>query len=163
MYIIPSFSFLIKRKFNCKKKNKNILFFQETLRKIIEASKPILQAKNLDSTPNNKITTKTTNREQQTTFPIIDPVLITTIHSNKGAIDTIRGQITELRHDVDQLRTNINHRKGQQNLPMNNETRRVSKAEVNNHNPTSFSHLHHHHHHVEQPVTTRSSSVCIIL
>jgi hypothetical protein len=144
-------------------KIKSILFFQETLRKIIEASKPILEEKNLDSTPNNKITTKTTNREQQTTLTIIDPVLITTIHSNKGAIDTIRGQITELRHDVDQLRTEINHRKVQPNFPMNNETRRVSKAEVNTHNQTSVSHHHHHHHHVEQPVTTGNSSVCIIL
>ena len=64
---------------------------------------------------------------------------------------------------MDQLRTEINHRKVQKNLPMNNETRRKSKAEVNTNNQTSVSHHHHHHHHVEQPVTARSSSVCIIL
>ncbi len=137
-------------------------FFQETLNKIFETSKPIVQAKNLDSTPKNKIT-KTISREQQTTIPTIDPGLITTIHSNKGAIDTIRGQIVELRHDVDKIRTEINQNRRVSNLPMNNETHPVSKSEVNNHNSTSFSHHHHHHHHVEQPVPKGNSSVCILL
>jgi len=129
----------------------------------------------------------TANREQQTTtVPTIDPILISTIHANKGAIDTIRGQITELRHDVDDLRTQINNRKRSTistqppsiipnaapptNLPpisssttnLNN-TRRVSKPNVNNPNPSSFSHHHHHHHHVEQPDTAGRSSVCIII
>jgi len=157
MYIFPDF-FLIK---NLIIENNYILFFQETLRKIFEASKPILQAKNLDSTPINKIT-KSVNREQPTPALTIDPVLITTIHSNKGAIDTIHGQITELRHDVDQLRTEINNHPVP-NLPSNTETRHLSNAEVNNHNPTTFSNHLHHHHHTERPVTTRSSSVCILL
>jgi hypothetical protein len=129
----------------------------------------------------------TVNREQQaTTVPTIDPILISTIYENKGAIDTIRGQITELRHDVDDLRTQISNRKRSTistqppaiipnaapptNLPpisssatnLNN-TRRVSKPNVNNPNPSSFSHHHHHHHHVEQPDTAGRSSVCIII
>jgi hypothetical protein len=131
----------------------------------------------------------TVNHEQQTTtitVPTIDPILISTIHANKVAIDTIRGQITELRHDVDELRTQISNRKRSTisanppaiipnavpptNLPpisssasnLNN-TRRVSKPNANNPNPSSFSHHHHHHHHVEQPDTAGRSSVCIII
>jgi hypothetical protein len=136
---------------------------------MFEASESIMLAKNLDSTPINKIAKKTNNienssssagtREQQKT---IDPELIITIHRNKGAIDTFRGQITELRHDVDQLRAEMNHRRTR-NLPDNNETRRLSKPEITNLNPTSVSHHHHHHHHVEQPVPAGHSSVCILL
>jgi len=128
-----------------------------------------MHAKNLDSTPINKIAKKTNiienssssavTREQQKT---IDSELIITIHRNKGAIDTFRGQIAELRHDVDQLRAEMNHRRIR-NLPDNNETHRVSKPEITNLNSTSISHHHHHHHHVEQPVPARHSSVCILL
>ena len=146
------------------------MFFQETLRKIFEASGPVIQPKNLDSTPSiDKITKKTNNNEISSSSAVIheqqkpiDPGLITTIHQNKGAIDTIRGQITELRHDVDQLRTEINSRRTT-NLPSITETRRVSKPEINDPNPASVSHHHHHHHHVGQPVPARSSSVCILL
>ena len=104
------------------------------MRKIVEASKPTFQSKNLASeqsdttavlkvTKNNNETstqpikeTIRIDREQQTSItatnpPSIDPALITTIHANKGAIETIRGQITELRSDVDHLRRQINHRK----------------------------------------------------
>lgn len=101
------------------------------MRKIVEASKPALQSKNLaseqsDTTAALKVTKNTNetstqptkesvriDREQQTTTPPppLDPALITTIHANKGAIETIRGQITELRSDVDHLRRQINHRK----------------------------------------------------
>ena len=173
------------------------------MRKIAEASKPALQAKNLvssqaDSTTLLKVakntnetstsplppSSTTVSREQQTTTPIvptIDPALITTIHANKGAIDTIRGQIVELRHDVDHLRKQINNRKRStaipnetsppnlpsatsQPLPANN-TRPVPKTNANNDNAnsTSVSHHHHHHHHVEQPGPTGRSSVCIII
>ena len=131
MYIFPIF--FLNRRQEIRRDKIICSFFQETLNKIFETSKPIVQAKNLDSTPKNKVT-KTISREQQTTIPTIDPVLITTIHSNKGAIDTIRGQIVELRHDVDQIRTEINQNRRVSNLPMNNETHPVSKSEVNNHN-----------------------------
>ena len=139
--------------------------------------------------------TPTVDREQQTiapstpAVPTLDPALIATIHANKGAIDTIRGQIVELRHDVDHLRKQVNNRKrsttvnhpnpstnqnetSPQTLPpitsppvvANNTTRRVSKVNANNDNANStFSHHHHHHHHVEQPGTTGRSSVCVVL
>jgi chromosome segregation ATPase len=107
--------------------------------------------------PKNKLI-KTANREQQTTTtPILDPGLISTIHSNKGAIDTIRGQISELRNDVDQIRTEIKQHRIP-NLPLNNEIRRISKSEIHNHNSNSFS-----QHHVEKPEATGSSSICILL
>ncbi|CAF2588939.1 unnamed protein product [Rotaria sp. Silwood2] len=184
-----------------------------TLRKIVEVSKPALQPKNLtssqsDSTTLLKVTknndenlspspslsmkeAKSVNREQQTTsitVPTIDPILISTIHANKGAIDTIRGQITELRHDVDHLRTQIKNRKRSttnntnsprvipnqapsQNLPPvsssppSNVSNRhhVSKSNANNTNPASFSHHHHHHHHLGQPGAIGHSSVCVII
>jgi hypothetical protein len=130
----------------------------------------------------------TVDHEQQTIpIPIVDQALITTIHANKGAIDTMRGQITELRHDVDHLRTQINNRKRSATIntnppsiipaqvqtpnlppiasspPIANNNRRVSKPNANNASPTSVSHHHHHHHHVEQPGTTGRSSVCIII
>jgi hypothetical protein len=136
----------------------------------------------------------TINREQQTTtiIPTIDPTLIATIHANKGAIDTIRGQIIELRHDVDHLRKqiNINRKRSTGNntnptvsvanqttppdLPTSspglvNNNHRVTKPKANvssnnnNANTSSFSHHHHHHHHVEQPGATGRSSVCIII
>ncbi|CAF0771800.1 unnamed protein product [Rotaria sordida] len=185
---------------------------QETLRKIVEASKPVLQAKNLissqsDSTTLLKVTktndenssssfslpnkeTKSVNREQQTTaitVPTIDPILISTIHANKGAIDTIRGQITELRNDVDELRTQIKTRKRStanntstsravanqgtsQNLPIVpatpptvNNRHSVSKSNVPNANPASFSHHHHHHHHLGQTGAVGRSSICVII
>ncbi|CAF0715412.1 unnamed protein product [Adineta steineri] len=193
---------------------------QETLRKIIESTKPELPANNLvsaqtDSATSLKVTKtnnnnnndenssssslplkepKTVNREQQTATtptpksPTIDPVLIATIHANKGAIDTIRGQITELRHDVDQLRLQINTRKRStistnppviipnpsqpppSNLPPipsppsdANNTRRVSKSNANNTNSAAFSHHHHHHHHIGQPDATGRSSICNII
>ncbi|CAF1289006.1 unnamed protein product [Adineta steineri] len=145
---------------------------QEALRKIFETSQLNLQSKDLDKIPidkipktkndnnnNRKSSSSTSIREQQKPF---DPELIITIHQNKGAIDTIRGQITELRHDVNQLRTEIHNR--QIKTPVsNNETRRGSNSDINNLNQTSVSHHHHHHHHVEQPVATGHSSVCIIL
>lgn len=99
------------------------------MRKIVEASKPTFQSKNLaseqpDTTSALKITKNNNetstqpirmDREQQTSIttitPPIDPALITTIHANKGAIETIRGQITVLRSDVDHLRRQVNHRK----------------------------------------------------
>ncbi|CAF1032529.1 unnamed protein product [Rotaria sordida] len=185
---------------------------QETLRKIVEASKPVLQAKNLissqsDSTTLLKVTktndenssssfslpnkeAKSVNREQQTTaitVPTIDPILISTIHANKGAIDTIRGQITELRNDVDELRTQIKTRKRStanntstsravanqgtsQNLPIVpatpptvNNRHSVSKSNVPNANPASFSHHHHHHHHLGQTGAVGHSSICVII
>ncbi|CAF1153388.1 unnamed protein product [Rotaria sordida] len=185
---------------------------QETLRKIVEASKPVLQAKNLissqsDSTTLLKVTktndenssssfslpnkeAKSVNREQQTTaitVPTIDPILISTIHANKGAIDTIRGQITELRNDVDELRTQIKTRKRStanntstsravanqgtsQNLPIVpatpptvNNRHSVSKSSVPNANPASFSHHHHHHHHLGQTGAVGRSSICVII
>jgi hypothetical protein len=154
-------------------------------------------AKNTNETSTSPPSTKEPtmiNREQQTTgtpvVPTIDPMLITTIHANKGAIDTIRGQIIELRHDVDHLRKQINNRKRSTttntnasttipneaspiNLPsvispppVVNNIRRVSKSNANNDNANraSFSHHHHHHHHVDQPgTTTGRSSVCIII
>jgi len=62
---------------------------EDTIRKIFEASKPILQAKNFDSTPKNKVT-KTINREQQTTLPtnpLVPPILflLLFIHQKMGA------------------------------------------------------------------------------
>ena len=93
---------------------------------------------------------------------MIDPVLIKTIHCNKGAIDTIRGQVTELRHDVDQLRTDISTNQTK-TLTFNSEVRRISKSEISNQNQTSVSHHHHHHHHVEPGATRKRSSVCIII
>ncbi|CAF2496720.1 unnamed protein product [Rotaria sp. Silwood2] len=142
---------------------------KETLYKIFEASKSSLQEKNLDSISINKLTKKannneslsatTVNREQQTTSPIIDPLLIATIHGNTGAIDTIRGQIIELRHDVDQLRIEINNQR-RKTLAFNTETRRISKPEINTLNQTSVS---HNHHLVEPAVTRKRSAVCIII
>lgn len=139
---------------------------------MFESSKTNLQTKNIDSSSTNKLNKNSNNkeissklainREQQTTIPLIDPVLIATIHSNKGAIDTIRGQITELRHDVDQLRLEINNKRTN-TCTQDNEIRRTSKSETNNHNQSSVSHHHHHHHHVEQGVTRKRSSVCILL
>ena len=92
------------------------------------------------------------------------------IHSNQGAIDTIRGQIVELRNDVDQLQTRVNHRK-QSVIPPNlvstasvpKEARRPSKSQVNNLNPPSISHHHHHHHHEKAIVPRERSSVCNLL
>ena len=97
----------------------SIFLFQQALRQIFESSKAVLQSKNLDSTPNSKLTKKTpppanlsgSHREQSPTSPKLDSTLIATIHGNKGAIETIRGQITELRHDVDHMRTQITPRK----------------------------------------------------
>ncbi|CAF3343356.1 unnamed protein product [Rotaria socialis] len=186
---------------------------QEVLKKIVEASKPELQAKNLvpsqsestaslkvlKTTNENSVTapvsntdTKSINREQQTTTvtaPILDPALITTIHANKGAIETIRGQITELRHDVDQLRALVKNRKrsainntnathiitnqAQSQIlpsissppPPSNGTRHhvESKSNTNNVNQASVSHHHHHHHHIGQSGTAGHSSVCTII
>ncbi|CAF4810046.1 unnamed protein product [Rotaria sp. Silwood1] len=143
---------------------------QEALYKIFAASKTSLQEKNLDSTPINKLTKKTNNdeipsvttvnREQQTTSPLIDPLLIATIHGNKGAIDTIRGQIIELRHDVDQLRIDINNQRTK-TLALNTETTpRISKSEINTLNQTAVSNRHHD---VEPAVTRKRSTVCIII
>ncbi|CAF3453023.1 unnamed protein product [Rotaria sp. Silwood1] len=143
---------------------------QEALYKIFAASKTSLQEKNLDSTPINKLTKKTNNdeipsvttvnREQQTTSPLIDPLLIATIHGNKGAIDTIRGQIIELRHDVDQLRIDINNQRTK-TLALNTETtRRISKSEINTLNQTAVCNRHHD---VEPAVTRKRSTVCIII
>ncbi|CAF3709710.1 unnamed protein product [Rotaria sordida] len=144
---------------------------QEALYKIFKASNTSLQEKNLDSKPINKLTKKTNNneilsittinREQQTTNPLIDPVLIATIHGNKGAIDTIRGQIIELRHDVDQLRFEINNHR-RKTISINNENRRISKSEINNLNQPPISH-HHLHHSVEPAVTRKRSAICIII
>ncbi|CAF3858520.1 unnamed protein product, partial [Rotaria sp. Silwood1] len=142
----------------------------EALYKIFAASKTSLQEKNLDSTPINKLTKKTNNdeipsvttvnREQQTTSPLIDPLLIATIHGNKGAIDTIRGQIIELRHDVDQLRIDINNQRTK-TLALNTETTpRISKSEINTLNQTAVSNRHHD---VEPAVTRKRSTVCIII
>ncbi|CAF3716681.1 unnamed protein product [Rotaria sp. Silwood1] len=189
---------------------------QEALRKIVEASKPTLQGKNLISSQSESTTllkvsknndehsssslslsnkeAKSINREQQTTtttttiaVPTIDPILITTIHANKGAIDIIRGQITELRYDVDQLRTQIKTRKRStihntnsprlvpnqspsQNIPVVpsppstvNNHHPVSKPNANNTNSGPFSHHHHHHHHLGQSGAVGHSSVCVIL
>ncbi|CAF3343151.1 unnamed protein product [Rotaria socialis] len=145
---------------------------QETLYKLFEASKANLQTKDLDSTSVNKLANKSNNseissksigdREQQATIPLIDPELIKTIHCNKGAIDTVRGQIIELRHDVDQLRNDMNTNQIK-TLIFNGEVRRISKSEISNQNQTSVSHHHHHHHHVEQGATKKRSSVCIII
>jgi hypothetical protein len=114
---------------------------------------------------NNNDNSSAVNREQQ---PKIDPVLVTTIHCNKGAIDIIHGQITELKHDVNQLQTKIHNQKSStttttQNRPSKGETRRVSKSDVNNLNQTSISHHHHHHHHGEAPVPPKRSSFCNVL
>ncbi|CAF2005291.1 unnamed protein product [Rotaria magnacalcarata] len=186
---------------------------QEVLRKIVEASKPELQAKNLVSSqsestvslkvikttnensvpaPVSNTDTKSINREQQTTTvtaPILDPTLITTIHANKGAIGTIRGQITELRHDVDQLRALVKNRKrsaidntnathiitneAQSQIlppissrpPSSNGTSHhlESKSNTNNVNRASVSHHHHHHHHIGQSGAAGHSSVCTII
>lgn len=147
------------------------------------------------SSPASKESTSKVNRDQQTntnaTTMSIDSQLINTIHANKGAIDLIRGQITELRHDVDQLRTQIQQRKRsttinpnpatiipdqkvKSNLPdiaasppgpsLNNEAAgQLRKSNGNDSNSSSFSHHHHHHHHVEPAGVTGSSSVCNVL
>ena len=147
-------------------------FIQATICNIFETSKSNLQ-QNLESTPVNKLSNKinnnerssksTVNRQQQTITPIIDPTLVATIHCNKGAIDTIRGQITELRCDIDQLRKDrITYRtKTHSN---NSHSRRSSEATMNNHNQTSVRHRHHHHHRSQiQDSVTRRSSLCILL
>lgn len=128
---------------------------EEALKKIFEASKPIVQSKNLDTTSDVNKLSKPVNREQQTmnANATLDPTLIATIHSNKGAIDTIRGQLTELRRDVDHLRTEINHRRVS-DLPKANETRRMSKNDAKS---------HHNNNNVSQTVAPGSSSVCILL
>ncbi|CAF0917597.1 unnamed protein product [Adineta ricciae] len=175
---------------------------QETLRKAFEPSKTAIQEKNITSSQSDAIASlkvaKNTNenllvkqpaainREQQTiAVPSIDPTLVSTIHANKGAIDIIRGQITELRHDVDQLRLQVNTRKrstistnppaiipsSPTNLPpissppaiVNNTSRRISKSSVQNGNQAAFSHHHHHHHHVEPSDTPGRSSVCNLI
>jgi len=124
------------------------------LKKIFEASKPIVQSKNLDTTSDVNKFTKPVNREQQTTNATVDPALIATIHSNKGAIDTIRGQITELRRDVDQLRSEVNkHRRISDLSTKTNETRRISKNDIKSHNNNN----------IGQTVAPGNSSVCILL
>ncbi|CAF1529907.1 unnamed protein product, partial [Rotaria sordida] len=77
------------------------------------------------------------------------------------AIDTIRGQIIELRHDVDQLRFEINNHR-RKTISINNENRRISKSEINNLNQPPISH-HHLHHSVEPAVTRKRSAICIII
>ncbi|CAF5122780.1 unnamed protein product, partial [Rotaria magnacalcarata] len=127
-----------------------------------------LQTKDLDSTSVNKLTNKSNNneisskaivdREQETTIPFIDPVPIKTIHCTKGAIDTVCSQIIELRHDVDQLRNDVNTNQTK-TLTFNSAVRRISKSEISNQNQTSVS----HHHNVEQGATRKRSSLCIII
>lgn len=133
--------------------------------------------------------TKAVDREQQTigATPLLDPSLIATIHANKGAIETIRGQIIELRHDVDRLRVQIKNRKrsttNNDNSPhmtlnqgsshniravssppsMANNVHHVTKSNPNSVSQGSVSHHHHHHHHIEQSGTTGRSSVCAII
>lgn len=127
------------------------------MKKIFEASKPIVQSKNLDTTSDVNKLTKPVNREQQTTNATnatVDPALIATIHSNKGAIDTIRGQITELRRDVDQLRSEVSKHRRISDLPTKtNETRRISKNDIKSHNNNN----------IGQTVAPGNSSVCILL
>ena len=141
------------------------------------------------SNPPTKESTKTDCEQQTlpTTTPSIDPTLIATIHANKDAIETIRGQIVELRFNVDHLRKQMNNRKRStivnhttptpvSNLPpatspppapapVLNNTQRVSKSNGNhdNTNAASHSHHHHHHHHVEPASPTGRSSVCNLL
>ena len=88
--------------------------------------------------------------------------MFTSIHQNKEAIDVIRGQVTDLRCDVDQLRAEMNRRRTHNHMS-STETRRISKSDTNNVNQTSVSHHHHHHHHVEQSSQTGRSSLCNLL
>ncbi|CAF0882535.1 unnamed protein product [Adineta ricciae] len=138
---------------------------QETLRKIFEASDSHVPSKNLNTIPLDKISKKpntnhaNSSSEQHTS---LEPVLFTSIHQNKEAIDVIRGQVTDLRRDVDQLRAEMNCRRTH-NHTSSTETRRISKSDTNNVNQTSVSHHHHHHHHIDQSSQTGRSSLCILL
>ena len=153
---------------------------QEALRQIFEASKPQLASKNLDSIPAVKVLKKVNTSDLSATsaslhdlssnYVKLDPGLVAMIHSNQGAIDTIRGQIVELRNDVDQLQTRVNHRKQSvippslvSAAPPTKEARRSSKSQVTNLNPASISHHHHHHHHEKAVVPRERSSVCNLL
>ena len=135
-----------------------------------------------------------TNREHHTSSSstshaanTLDPVLITTIHANKGAIEITRGQISELRRDVDHMRTQIQPRKRttmispnpatiipEQNHQINTihnsnspslsnpeDTNLVQKSNVNP-SDSSVSHHHHHHHHLSSSGTVDRSAVCTI-
>lgn len=198
------------------------------MRKIAEASKPVLHAKNLSSSqPGSSASLKVTNKNAETSESsssstatsttvttksknnvqqdpssgthrepsksntvTLDPTLIATIHANNGAIEIIRGQITELRHDVDQLRKQIQSRKrsttinpnpatvipnsptahnyskvAASTVVLNNDRTDANrpKANGNDSNPSSFAHHHHHHHHIQQPNAVGRSTVCAIL